>query len=119
MRNGNAHTQSSRSGSSAALFVNPSSNHTYAWTTDDGDRGHCGTPHKELTDPAVQKILDLLKEQRAHSLQNTKNNENDDESDQAIVEWQMVAMVADRVMLVVFTLVVLVVCTALFGGAPT
>ena len=80
-----------------------------AWTTD-SNHCRCHTPPKEPTDPAVRKIIDLLK---------TRKDGNDDESEQAIVEWQMVAMVADRVMLVVFTLLVLVVCTALFGGAPT
>ena len=111
MRNDKKHSLTSRASSSVAVLASTSPNHIgNAWATDNGDHSRCNIPPKEPTDPPIQKILDLLK---------TRTDGNDDESDQATVEWQMVAMVADRVMLVLFTLLVLIVCTALFGGAPT
>ena len=117
-QNGKNHSPTQCAGSSVALFKNKSSNQTHAKTTDDRDHGHCDNAHKEPTDSTIRKIVDLLKEQRAHT-KKTGTDENDVESDQAMVEWQTVAMVADRVMLIVFTVLVLVVYTALFGGAPT
>jgi len=118
-RNGSAKTLASRANSSVALFA---ANHVNnAWTKNEADKDYSNSDAKpkESADPTLGQILDLLKEQRSHSKKKTGSDDHDHETDIAMTEWQMVAMVADRVMLIVFTLVALIVTTALFGGAPT
>ena len=109
-QHGNAHSQTPRARSSVDVL---------GCTLDDGDRSRCNTPPVDPKDPATRKITDLLTEQRAYSSQKTGKVENDVQSDQGLIEWQTVAVVADRVMLVVFTLLVLIAYTALFGSVPT
>ena len=109
-QHGNAHSQTPRARSSVDVL---------GCTVDDGDRSRCNTPPVDPKDPATRKITDLLTEQRAYSSQKTGKVENDVQSDQGLVEWQTVAVVADRVMLVVFTLLVLIAYTVLFGSVPT
>ncbi len=102
----------------AATNVSP--NHiSHTWETDDGTReqGHCHIPLSDSTDIAIQNIMRLLHELRPSHF--TRKAEPEDACEQAQIEWQLVAMVADRVMLVMFTALVLVVCAVLFGRAPT
>ena len=81
----------------------------------------CGTNSSlsKQTETALRQILDLLKEQQHHSSPDTRNCHGDDHADRAVVEWQMVAMVIDRVMLAVFALLIVVAYTVIFSRIPT
>ena len=74
------------------------------------------TPQK--TDPASRNVLDERKEERRHSSPIMQCEQYDDNATLALVEWQMVAMVTDRVMLVVFTSLVVGANVAVFSYIP-
>jgi len=87
-------------------------------TTHAKNKPDCGT-HTSLsnqTETALRQILDLLNEQQNHSSPDTRNGHGDD---RAMVEWQMVAMVIDRVMLAVFALLTAIAYIVIFSRIPT
>ena len=119
--NGNAYRLTSRTSSTVAVVANGGPCHfSDDWMTDrEGDsRRNTDTSQKEPPYPVMQQILDLLKEQRSQPSRKTRTDKGDDESDLAMFEWQMVAMVTDRVLLAVFIVLVLVTYAIIFGGAP-
>ena len=80
------------------------------WSTDEGDSA--GAPSTNPTDATLSMVVDLFKRL---GKKKTNTVSHSDEEEQAMEEWQTVAMVTDRVMLVVFTVLVLIMYAALFG----
>ena len=117
--NGNAYRLPSRNSSTVAVVANGAPCHfSDEWMTDRDGGSRCDTSQKEPSYPVMHQILDLLKDQRSQSSRKARTDKVDDESDLAMVEWQMVAMVTDRVLLAVFIVLVLVTYAIIFGGAP-
>ena len=102
-------------GSSVAPMVFTSTSHVgNTWSTDEGDS--TGAPSTNPTDATLHTVVDLLKK---WGKKKTSTDSGSDEEDQAIEKWQTVAMVTDRVMLVVFTVLTLIMYTTLFSRATT
>ena len=80
------------------------------WSTDEGDSA--GAPSTNPTDATLSMVVDLFKRL---GKKKTNTDSGSDEEEQAMDEWQTVAMVMDHVMLVVFTVLVLIMYAALFG----
>ena len=72
----------------------------------------------QKADPASRNVLDERKEERGHSSPDVQREQYDDNATLALVEWQMIAMVTDRVMLVVFTALVVGANAAVFSNIP-
>ena len=91
------------------------------WKPESDVSCRCDMAQKEPLYPVMQQILDLLKEQRAPTVPTRKSKMEKkvhDQSDLAMVEWQMVAMVADRVIFVSFTALILMVYAIIFSKVP-
>ena len=84
------------------------------WLTNEGDS--TGAPSTNPTDATLRTVVDLLKK---WGKKKTSTDPVSDEEEQAMDEWQTVAMLMDRVMLVVFTVLVLIMYAALFGHVPS
>ena len=102
-------------GSSVAPMVITSTSHVgNTWSTDEGDSE--GAPSTNPTDVTLHTVVDLLKK---WGKKKSIKDSGSDEEDLAIEEWQTVAMVTDRVMLVVFTALTLIIYTTIFSRATT
>ena len=115
MRNGNSKRQTARIGSSvASLDIRSTGDIGKDSITNEGD--NTGAPAMNPTDATLRTVFDMFKR-----LGNKKTSavSGSDEEEQAMEEWHTVAMVMDRVMLVVFTVLVLVMYAALFGRVPS
>ena len=114
-RNGSSKRPLTRKGSSVAPMVIASTSHVgNTWLTNEGDS--TGAPSTNPTDATLRTVVDLLKK---WGKKKTSTDPVSDEEEQAMDEWQTVAMLMDRVMLVVFTVLVLIMYAALFGHVPS
>ena len=101
--------------SSVAPMVFTSTSHVgNTWSTDEGDS--TGAPSTNPTDITLYTFVDLLKKL---GKKKTSADPGSDEEEQAMDEWQTVAMVIDRVMLVVFAVLTLIIYATIFRRATT
>ena len=111
MRKGNSKLPRARTGSSVApLVIRSTSDIGKDSMTHEGD--NTGAPAMNPTDATLRTVVDMFKRL---GKKKTSADSDSDEEEQAMNEWQTVAMVMDRVMLVVFTVLVLIMYAALFG----
>ena len=109
MRKGNSKLPRARTGSSVApLVIRSTGDIGKDSMTHEGD--NAGAPATNPTDATLRTVVDLFKRL---GKKKTNTDSHSDEEEQAMNE--TVAMVMDRVMLVVFTVLVLIMYAALFG----
>ena len=119
--NGNAYKLSAITNSTAGVLANGAPCHfDDEWKPESEDRCRCNMSQNEPLYSLMQHILDLLKEQRAPppSQKSKMEKKIHDQSDLAMVEWQMVAMVADRVIFITFTVLILSIYAIIFSRVP-